>query len=200
MPVQHGGNPLVYGDALGPAFGQALGSAAPTATILSTADPADATLDVYALAFNENTEDREYCSIQIDHDLYIPGSGNITFHPHIHWTFISEPTTGQTVIWKLAYVYAAGSASLASAGQFAAAPTILTAGTYTTTDDTEVRKHLISDFGDITIAASACGPSMIFLYTYKLDTSSTIANGKVAGLYVDFHYQKGPLGTNAEYA
>ena len=45
-----------------------------------------------------------------------------------------------------------------------------------------------------------CGPSMLFVYTYKLDTSSTIAADKVAGLYVDFHYQRGPLGTVAEYA
>lgn len=201
MPVQHGSNPYVYGDALGPVFGQALGAAAPSDGILATADPADVTMDVHCLAFNENTEDRQYCSIQVDHDLLIPGSGNIIFRPHIHWTFYNvEPADGQTVIWRLAYVYAKPGVTAANAGAFAAAPSILTAATYTTSGATELRKHLISSFGDITVAASDCGPSMIFMYTFKLDTSSTIAASRVSALYVDWHYRKGPIGTIGEFA
>lgn len=199
MPVQHSGNPKFYGDALGPAFGNAPGAAAPTNVVFS-AHATDATMDVYAPNFNENTEDRQYCLIQIDHDLHLPSSGNITFYPHIHWSFYAEPANDQTVIWKLSYVYAKGGTTLGNAGQFASAPTVLTATTYTTTAETEIRKHLISPFGSITIAASDCGPSMIFAYTYKLDTSSTIAANRVVALYVDFHYQKGPLGTITEYS
>ena len=200
MPVQHGGNPYVYGDALGPVFGAAAGAAAPSDAILATADPADTTMDVHCLTFNENTNDRMYASVQIDHDLLIPGSGNVIFSPHMHFTFISEPTTDQTVIWKLAYVYAKGGLVLADAGTFAAAPTILTASTYTAVGGAEVRKHLVVSFGDVTVAAADCGPSMIFMYTYKLDTSSTISANTVSALYVDFHYRKGPLGTIGEWA
>lgn len=200
MPVQHSGNPYVYGDALGPVFGAGLGAAAPSDVILSTADPADTTMDIHALGFNENTEDRMYAQVQINHDLLLPGSGNITFKPHIHWTFYAEPADDKTVVWKLSYVYAKGGTTLATAGTFAAAPTILTADAYTTVGDAEIRKHLITPFGDINIDVANCGPSMIFLYTFKLDTSSTVSNSKVAGLYVDFHYRKGPLGTIGEYS
>jgi hypothetical protein len=201
MPKQHGGTPYVYGDALGSVFGAAPGAAAPSDVILSTAAPADATMDVHALGFNEDTEDRVYSNVQIDHDLLIPGTGNIIFYPHVHWTFYVEPADGQTVIFKLAYVYAKPSVTLASAGFFDAAPTILTSGTYTTTASTELRAHLISTFTPaVSIPVASCGPSMIFQYTLKLDTSSTIANGRVAVLYLDWHYQKGPLGTDTEYA
>jgi len=200
MPVHQGGNPIVWGDGLGSSFGAQPGASAPSLEVLSVADPADATMDIKVLGFNESTEDRQHAGIQIQHNLHLPASGNVTFKPHIHWTFLSEPTTSETVIWKLSYVYAKGATVLANAGVFASAPSILTASTYTTVAGAEVRAHLISAFGDIAIAVANCGPSMMFLYTVKLDGTSTIAATKVAGLYVDFHYQMGPVGTVGEYS
>lgn len=183
----------VWNDAQAPAFGTVLGASAPSDVILSTANPADATMDIHTLGFNENTEDRVYCSIQFPHDIYIPESGNIILAPHVHWSFISEPDSDLTVIFKLAYVYAAHNA------QFAAAPTILTSETYTTGATAEIRKHLTSRFANVSIPVADIGPSTIIMSTLKLDTTSTISNGVVCVLSIDWHYQKGPLGTNAEY-
>jgi hypothetical protein len=194
MPVQHGSLPLAWDDALAPAFGQGLGAAAPADEILSTVSPADTTLDVHVLKFTASTNDRIYCSVQIPHDLWIPSSGTVTLSPHVHWTFVSEPTNGQTVIWKMGYVLAKID------GVFAAAPTVSTADTYTTTAAAEVRKHIVTEFPDITVAAADLGPSLMILYTLKLDDTSTIAANKVALLAADWHYRKGPVGTNTEYA
>jgi len=199
MPVHQGGNPVAWTDGLGSTFAAQPGASAPSLQILSVASPADVTMDVKVLGFNENTDDRQHAAIQIPHNLYLPASGNVVFKPHMHWTFISEPADGETVIWKLSYIYAKGATTLANAGTFASAPSILTAATYTTVAAAEVRKHLITAFGDVTIAVGDCGPSMLFIYTVKLDGTSTIAASKVAGLYVDFHYQVGPLGTITEY-
>jgi len=191
-----------WDDALAPAFGQAAGAAAPGDVTLAVADPADATMDVHALGFNENTEDRVYASIQIPHTLEIPASGNITFGPHVHWTFISDPADGSTVIWKMSYVYAKPGLTTATAGTFAAAPSIVTFDTFTAeTGVAEIRKHYITESAsDISIPVADCGPSMMFMFTIKLDTTSTVANGKVALLYVDYHFVKGPAGTYAEFA
>lgn len=200
MPVHHGGVPLTWNDTSAPIFGQGLGAAAPSDGILSVANPVDVTMDVHCLTFNENTQDRVYGGIQILHDLYIPSSGNITFHPHAHITFRSEPTTGRTVILKLAYVYAAPGMTATAAGQFAAAPTIIASTTYTTTNDTEIRKHLLVEFPDQALPASACAPSMAIMWTLKVDTSSTIDANCLSILFADWHYQQGPVGTIGEYA
>jgi len=200
MPVHQGGNPIVWDDTAAPVFGQALGAAAPSDAILATADPADTTMDVHCLTFNENTEDRIYVGIQVLHDLYLPASGNVAFRPHAHFTFVTEPTTGRTVIWKLAYVYAKPGTDVASAGAFAAAPTIIAANTYTTGASAELRKHLIIDFPEVTIPVANCGPSMAIQFTIKLDTTSTIDANCVSLLFADWHYQKGPLGTIGEFS
>lgn len=192
----------VWDDALAPGFAQGPGSAAPGDVILATATGPDTTMDVHLQGFNENTEDRIYCAIQLPHTLLIPATGNVTLSPHVHWTFIGEPTDGETVIWKMAYTYAKAGLTAALAGQFADPPVVVAFQTYTALNGVvELRKHLISETAaDVSIPVADCGPSMLICFTLKLDTSSTIANGKVALLYVDWHFQKGPFGTISEYA
>lgn len=200
MSKVHAGSSPVWLDALAPAFAQGSGAAAPNDVILSTASPADSTMDVHVLGFNPVNQDRLYCSVQINHDLLVPDSGNIIFKPHVHFTFYSEPTTGQTVIFKLGYVYAKVGITAAAAGTFAAAPTILTSAPYTTVSAAEIRKHLVLPMGDITIPVAECGPSMAFMYTLKLDSSSTVNANKVVVLFTDFHYRAGPMGTDGEFS
>jgi hypothetical protein len=153
MPVQHGSLPVVWDDALGPAFAQGPGAQAPAANTFVSP------LRLLTFTAGDNVD----IAIQFPHDIWIPTSGNITLKPHVHWTFVSEPTTDQTVIWEIEYVYAKGSTSLATAGTFAASTTPLTATAYTATSDAEVRKHLITALGDITIAVADVAPSMILV-------------------------------------
>jgi hypothetical protein len=190
MPVQQAGLPIVWDDALAPSFALGAGAAAPSITAfvgvtrLLTFGPGDS-VDV---------------EIQVPHDMLIPSSGNLPFKPHVHWTFVSEPVTGQTVIWEFEYVYAAGGGSLETAGTFGATTeTPLTAATYTTTGDAEIRKHLITGLGDISIAVANVAPSMIFVGRLILKATSTIAAGVVGLLSFDIHYQKGPVGTVTEF-
>lgn len=194
MPIHQGGLGSRWVDAQGPSFGAALGAAPPSEAVLSPGAGGDTTMDVFALVYNENTQDREYFSSQINHDIYVPNSGTISFYPHVHFTFVSEPADGQTVIWKISYVYAK------EGSQFQDAAAILTCGTYTTTGAAEVRKHLIAyPAAPVTIAAADAAPSMIIQYSVKLDTASTISNGTVALLFCDWHYQAGPVGTIDQY-
>jgi hypothetical protein len=194
------GLPLTWNDAVAPVFGAGSGAGAPSNGIISTASPSDSTLDVYTPVFTASTNDRVFMASQILHDLHIPDSGNCTFRLHAHVTFVSEPTDARTVILKASYVYAKPGATLGAAGTFAANPTILTGTTYTTTASAEVRKHLIIPFPAVTIPVAECGPSMAFLRTLKLDSTSTIDSGTLSILFADWHYLQGPRGTDSEYA
>ena len=197
MAKVHGGVQLVWDDSAAPAHAAGSGAAAPNYTadfIAATGGGGSDANELRIPVFTASSNDRVYTSTQIFHDLFIPNSGNVVFKPHVHWTFISEPTTGRTVIWELNYVYAKADAS------FASSVTPLVATAYTTTGDAEVRKHLITSLGDITVAAANCGPSMIFICALKLKATSTVDAGVVGLLSFDFHYQKGPAGTDSEFS
>lgn len=192
---QHGGLPPVWNDSASPAFSQGPGAAAPATNVdfiaATGAGGADAN-ELRLPTYTASTNDRGYATIQIMHDLRIPASGNVTFRPHVHWTFISEPTDSRTVVWELYYVYAK------VGGTFASSVTPLTGPTYTTTGAAEIRVHKITSLGDITVAAADCGPSMIFVCNLKLKSTSTVDAGIVGLLSFDIHYQTGPLGTDSE--
>lgn len=181
MPKQ----PIVWDDALGPAFALGPGGTAPTIGTfvgvirLLTFDPGD------YLDF----------AIQFPHDVHIPASGNVTFRPHVHWTCVSEPDTGDTVIWEIAWLYAKVEA------QYAGTVNTLTGPTYTCSDGaTELRKHIVTSLGDITVPAADVGPSGIMIGRLILKSTSTINNDVPALLSFDIHYQKGPIGTDGEFA
>lgn len=197
MPKVHSGLSLTWDDSMNPAFAAAAGAAAPSYTtdfIAATGGGGANANELRVPVLTASTNDRVYGIIQIAHDLYIPSSGNVIFKPHVHWTFISEPTDSRTVIWELNYVYAKGDAV------FASSVTPLVATAYNTTGSAEVRKHIITGLGDITVAAANCGPSMIFICSLKLKSTSTVDSGIVALLSFDIHYQKGPVGTDSEFS
>lgn len=194
MPKVHGSLPIVWDDALGPAYAAGAGAAAPSYTVDFIAETGGNANELRLPTFSETTDDRVYFTIQFPHDIYIPASGNITLKPHVHWTFNAEPTNGETVVWELNYVIAALNAT------FSATVTPLTATAYTTTAAAEIRKHIVTALGDITVAAANVGPSMVLVGNLKLDSSSTIAASLVGLLSFDVHYQKCPIGTDTEFA
>jgi len=197
MPKVHGGIPLDWDDSMAPAFSAGSDAAAPSYTtdfIAATGGGGSDANELRLPTFTASTNDQVYGTVQIMHDLHIPSYGNITFKPHVHWTFVSEPTNDRTVIWELNYVYAKADAV------FASAVSPLTSTAYTTTAGAEVRKHIITALGDITIAVADCGPGMMFVCSLKLKSSSTVDASIVGLLSFDIHYQKGPVGTDGEYS
>lgn len=195
MPKIHGGLSLVWNDAAAPVFASGSGSASPSYTVDLIAETSGGDNNELRIpAFTAGTNDRVYTVTQVLHDLYIPNSGTVTFRPHVHWTFIAEPTTGRTVVWELNYVYAKAGAV------FPAAVTPLIATAYTTTGDAEIRTHIITELGNIVINAADLGPSMIFIWALKLKDTSTVDAGRVGLLSFDLHYLCGPRGTDSEYS
>jgi hypothetical protein len=192
MPTVHAGSPITWTDALCPAHAAGQGAAAPSYTTDFIAETGTDDNELRIPVFNPG--DRVYTSLQLPHDLYIPASGNIILRPHVHYTFVAEPTTDRTVIWELRYIYAKINAT------FPDAETTLTADTYTTTGDAEVRQHKVVSLGDLTVAAADMSPSMIFICNLGLKNTSTIDNSVTGLLSFDFHYQTGPRGTDAEFS
>jgi hypothetical protein len=191
MSVVQAGLPIVWTDALCPAHAAGSGAAAPSYTTDFIAETGSDDNELRLPVFGAG--DRVYTSLQLPHDLYIPTTGNVIFRPHIHWTFIAEPTTGRTVIWELHYVVAKASAT------FASSVTPLTADAYTTTGSAEIRIHQITSLGDITMAAADLGPSMIFICNLGLKNTSTVDASRIGLLSFDFHYQIQPAGTISEF-
>jgi hypothetical protein len=196
MPTVHSGLPVVWDDSTSSAYGSGPGSAAPSYTtdfIAATGAGGSDANELRIPVFTASTNDRVYTATQIFHDLQLPVSGNVTFKPHVHFTFISEPTTGRTVVWEIHYVYAK------VGGQFAATVGTITGTAYTTTGSAEIRYHLVQSVGDIVVPVADCGPSMMFVTSVKLKSTSTIDSGIVGFLATDIHYQKGPAGTDTEF-
>ncbi|MCU0806388.1 MAG: hypothetical protein MUC53_00090 [Candidatus Contendobacter sp.] len=192
MPTVQAGLPIAWTDALCPAHAAGQGVAAPSYTTDWIAETGSDDNELRLPTFSPG--DRVYCSLQIPHDLYIPASGTLVFRPHVHWTFVSEPTTGRTVIWELRYVVAKFEVA------FASSVTPLTADAYTTTGSAEANIHQITSLGNITINAADLGPSMIFICNLGLKDTSTVDASKVGLLSFDFHYQTQPAGTVTEFA
>lgn len=195
----HGGLPLVYLDALAPAYANGPGSASPSYNadfIAATGGGGSNNNELRLPTFTASSEDRVYTTTQIQHDLFIPNSGDVVFRPHVHWTFVAEPTTDKTVIWEWNYVVAKAGATFPAT---VTACTATGAAIYTTTAAAEVRQHLTTILPEITLPAADCGPSMIFIGALKLKSSSTIDAAQVGLLSFDLHYQAGPVGTDTEF-
>lgn len=192
MPKVNAGLPVVWTDALCPAHAAGQGAAAPSYTTDFIAETGSLDNELRIPVFGAG--DRVYTSLQFPHDIYIPSSGNVILRPHVHWTFVAEPTTGRTVIWELRYAIAKINA------QFASQVATLTGPTYTTVSDPEIRKHMVLSLGDLVVAADDMSPSMIVIANLGLKDTSTVDAGRVGLLSFDFHYQVGPLGTDTEFA
>ena len=191
MPKVHAGSPITWTDALCPAHAAGAGVASPNYAADFIAETGSDDNELRLPTFTAG--DRIYTSLQFPHDIYIPDSGNLILRPHVHWTFISEPTTGRTVIWEVRYVVAKIDAV------FPAAVSVLADTTYTTTGDAEIRKHIVTSLGNIVVAAADMSPSMIVICNLGLKDTSTVNAGSVGLLSFDFHYQTAPRGTDTEF-
>lgn len=195
----HAGLPLVFLDALAPAFANGAGAASPgysTDFIAATGSGGGHGNELRLPVFTAGTEDRVYTTTQIQHDLWIPSAGEVVFRPHVHWTFIAEPTAGRTVVWEWNYVVAKAGATFAATVTPA---TAAGAAIYTTTAAAEIRQHLITKLPDIVLPAADCEPSIMFIGALKLKSTSTVDAAVVGLLSFDLHYLAGPAGTDTEY-
>jgi hypothetical protein len=165
-----------WDDSQSPAFAFGVGNTVPSLI----AFPTGSDLRLYQC----DGSDILYWSLQFPHTI-LPKS--ITLKPHVHWTMAANPTAGQNLIWKIDYV------SSAINGTFQDPQIPLTAPTYVTLGN-ELRKHKVTAIGNIVITGS---PSLIVLGRI---TCTPPASRNPLLLGFDIHFQRGPLGTDSEFA
>lgn len=175
MPFQH---VETWKDELGPAYALGQGAAAPTMTVLT------GSTFTRGLAFGPG--DRADVVVQFNHDVHIPGTGTLTFHPHVHYTFLDNPTAGDALRWK--FTYRGAKPSIDGSAVFPSTHSTVSSSRRLLTS-TEIRKHYLDELGEIVVPSSAYDNSFILWGTFELSTLSTIANGKCALLAFDIHKQ-----------
>lgn len=122
-------------------------------------------------------------SIQLSHK-YIPGSA---LRPHVHFTFKTAPTVGETVEWGL---------ELIAADVFATFPGASTTTTalYTITASNQL-KHILLSLPEI----SGTGLDRSSILLFRLFRSGGSSSVEPALLSFDMHFQQGSYGTETEY-
>jgi hypothetical protein len=179
-----------YRDELGPVYSFGAGAAAPSMQALAGGLSA---IRGMTFAPGDNID----VAFQINHDILIPAAGNISFDAHVHWTAVAAPAAGATVIWEFEYLGA--KPSIDGSSSFPATSTVLTAATHTC-DGNEVRKHYLTDMGNIVVPVADYGSSYILWGTFRLKSTSTVALNRVAVLAFDLHKMVQQNGTATEYA
>jgi len=170
---------ITWKDELGPAYAFGAGAAAPSMTVLT------GSTHVRGLTFGPG--DRVDVFVQFNHDVENPGgSGIIPLSPHVHYTFVDNPTAGNTVRWKFTYLGCAPAVDGSKA--FADTPSTISSTRHVLTS-TEIRKHYLRPLTDVAVPSSSWGESYGWWGTLELSTLSTIAAGKVALLAFDVHKQ-----------
>lgn len=159
-------------DSQSPAMAMRVGGTAPLF--------ADFRSGIYALFFGAGEE--AHGSIQLSHQ-YIAGT---TLRPHVHFSFKTNPTAGQTVIWGLDY-------SICSVDGVFPAATVLST-TYTAAGD-EAYKSCVKSFGDI----PGTGIRESAICVFRIYRSGGTSTPEPALLSFDIHYQKGNYGTVEEF-
>jgi hypothetical protein len=200
--VQNISFPAVWDDAQAPGFAVGAGAAAPTMADFSAAG-STASL-VRLQKYSPGTVDRIHFTIQIPHDVKIPtwGSqqearGTVALEPHVHWTLAPTTgtcSTGETVIWEMGYVIAAGSTSEATAQRFSTTASTLRTGTWTTSSNADqMGKHFISKFQSSGVNCTNVTASFIVVGTLHISSAATCTRACLLG--IDWHYRKQPYGT-----
>lgn len=177
-------------DELGPAYALGQGAVAPSMTVIT------GSTHVRGMTFGPG--DRCDVVVQFNHDVW-PSSGGASyvFDPHVHYSFVAEPTAGDAVRWK--FYYTGAKPSLDGASVFPATLSTISSSRHLLTA-TEVRKHYLAALPDIEVASTSYGASYILWGTLELSTLSTIASGKVALLAFDIHKRVRTRGTASEFA
>jgi hypothetical protein len=165
-----------WDDSQSPAFAFGVGGSSPSLV----AFPSGSDLRLYRC----DGSDIFYWSLQFPHTILPSG---VILRPHVHWSMVANPTAGQTLTWKIDYIFANPLGTFQSGQQELVAPA------YTTVGD-EALVHKITNIGDIKLQAR---PSLIVLG--RLLASAVPASQNPVVLGFDIHFQKGPYGTETEF-
>jgi hypothetical protein len=166
----------VWDDSQSPTFASVNGGASPTLV----AFPAGTNLRI----FQHDSTDIVHFGIQFPHSAK---TGVVRIRPHVHYSWVASPTAGQSLQFLCDYVYAAPTQ------KFQAAALTLTPPAYTTLGN-EIRDHAIFELGSIDLDMK---PSLWIqgrIYSGSIPASQNPVIG-----FCDFHFQKGPFGTQQEY-
>lgn len=170
---------ITWKDELGPAYALGQGAVAPSMTVIT------GSTHVRGLTFGPG--DRADVVVQFNHDVFDPGStGTIPLSPHVHYSFVADPTAGDAVRWK--FYWTACRPSVDGSAVFSSVLSTISSTRHVLTA-TEQRKHYIRPLTDVTVPSSAWGESYIWWGTLELSTLSTIAAAKVNLLAFDVHKQ-----------
>ncbi len=185
MPWQRGSP--TWRDELGPAYGFGQGAASPGFTVLT------GSTHVRGLTFAPG--DRVDVAVQFNHDVQIPPPGEfIELHPHVHFTFVDNPTAGNTVRWK--FTFLGSKASTGGEAAFGTTPSTISS-TRCVLSSTEIAKHYLKPLTVVNVPSTSWGNSYMWWGTLELSTLSTIASGKVALLAFDVHKLCRPAGAGS---
>lgn len=176
-------------DELGPAYALGAGAQAPSMTVL--------TGSTFTRGLTFGPGDRCDVVVQFNHDVMGPlNGGAIEFDPHVHFTFVDNPTAGDAVRWK--FTYRGAKPSLDGTSEFPSTHSTLSS-TRRVLTSTEIRKHYLAELGHISVSTASYGHSYILWGTLELSTLSTIAAGKCALLAFDIHKPVRTRGSATEY-
>lgn len=140
---------------------------------------------VYALAFDKNTDEEVFFSVQIPHDWEF----GTDLHPHIHWS-PSDTDTG-SVTWKLEYTIAAINDTF----------DVTSLLDVTDAGDGVSRKHQYADLGNIDMSAYTAATDvsiMLMCRLYRDVSDGDDYDADAFLLEVDFHYQIDSVGSRLE--
>lgn len=170
------GKAPTWKDQLGPAYAFAQGAAQPTMTVIA------GSTFIRGLCFAPG--DRVDVAVQFDHDVDRPSGEAITFHPHVHFSFVDQPTAGNTVRWK--FTFRGAKPSFDGSVSFPSTQSTVSSTRFVCTS-TEALKHYVKALSPITVASSDYDESYMLWGTFELSTLSTIAANLVNLLSFDIH-------------
>jgi len=171
------GKATTWKDELGPAYALGAGAQAPSMTVLTGSTM------TRGLTFGPG--DRADIVVQFNHDVDLDvDRPSVVFHPHVHFTFVDNPTAGDALRWKL--TYRGAKPSFDGSVTFPSTHSTISSTRQVLTS-TEIRKHWIRELPEIVVPSSEYDDSYILWGTFELSTLSTIAAGKVALLAFDIH-------------
>lgn len=183
-----------YRDELGPAYSHGNGGGQTTRVALAGGLSA-----IYGMTFGPGA----YVDtlFQLNHDAYIPGTGTVDLHPHVHWTCVAAPGAGTTCIWEFEYIFAKPTLVTTAKGAavaYGSSSTVLTGPTFTF-DGSETRMHFLTDLGDIQIPVANYSPSLCIWGTFRMKATSNVSPSIVALQFLDLHKLVTQVGTASEY-
>lgn len=168
---------LTWNDSSSPAGTLPNGATAPILRAITT--------NISGMAYALN--DLAHFAIQLPHNI-APGSD---LRIYCHFTFPSQPTAGRTVRWELYY-------SVGDINGVFAAESAVQHGEYTIAA-TDNKYHRVQALATVATSASPQSNAIIGRIR-RVASTGTESDVDPILLFVDAHYQQGPVGTDGEFA